>query len=258
MNRLNKLFETRKDLLSIYFTAGFPNLNDTLVILQSLQDSGVDFVEIGMPFSDPLADGPVIQASSTTALKNGMSLNLLFEQLQTVRQSISMPLVLMGYLNPVLRFGVEKFIHKCSEIGVDGVILPDLPFELFNREYRSMFESKSISNIFLITPQTSESRLRMLDEASTGFLYMVSSAAVTGAKSGISQSQIEYFERIDALNLSSPRMVGFGISDNDSFKQVCKYANGAIIGSAFIRMLEKSSDIPADTARFINTIKGGK
>ncbi|WP_026474710.1 tryptophan synthase subunit alpha [Alkaliflexus imshenetskii] len=258
MNRLNKLFETRKNLLSIYFTAGFPNLNDTLVILQALQDSGVDFMEIGMPFSDPLADGPVIQASSTAALNNGMSLNLLFEQLQTVRQTISMPLVLMGYLNPVLKFGVEKFIQKCSEIGVDGVILPDLPFELFNREYRSMFESKGISNIFLITPQTPECRLRMLDEASTGFLYMVSSAAVTGAKSGISQSQIDYFERVNALNLNSPRMVGFGISDNESFKQVCKYANGAIIGSAFIRMIEKSSDIPGDTARFINAIRGGK
>ncbi len=256
MNRLNQLFDTKKDLLSVYFTAGFPQLNDTTTILQSLQDAGVDFVEIGMPFSDPLADGPVIQKSSTQALANGMSLQVLFQQLADMRQSITMPVILMGYLNPVLKFGVERFIDKCAEVGVDGLILPDLPFELYHEKYRARFESRNISNTFLITPQTPTERVKMLDENTNGFLYMVSSAAVTGTKTGLNQFQLDYFNRINALELQSPKMVGFGISDQSSYRQVCEYANGAIIGSAFVKMLDKSSDLPADIKAFVASIKG--
>lgn len=256
MNRLNTLFQQKQNLLSIYFTAGFPKLNDTVTILKALQDAGTDFVEIGMPFSDPLADGPVIQSSSTKALQNGMSLKILFEQLQEVRKTIDMPLVLMGYLNPVLKFGVEAFIGKCKEIGIDGLILPDLPFELYNEQYRSLFEASDISNIFLITPQTPEERVRLLDRHSSSFLYMVSSAAVTGAKSGVSQQQVDYFNRINQLNLKTPRMVGFGISNNESYKQVCNYAHGAIVGSAFIKLLEQSTGLEADIADFVKSIRG--
>jgi len=256
MNRLNTLFDTKKDLLSVYFTAGFPQLNHTTTILQALQDSGVDFVEIGMPFSDPLADGPVIQKSSTQALANGMSLQVLFQQLADLRPSITMPVVLMGYLNPVLKFGVERFIDKCAEVGVDGLILPDLPFELYHEQYRELFESRHISNTFLITPQTPPERVKMLDENTNGFLYMVSSAAVTGGKSGLNQFQLDYFNRINAMGLKSPKMVGFGISDHSSYRQVCQYANGAIIGSAFIKMIEKSKDLPGDIKAFVTSIKG--
>lgn len=255
MNRLNNIFNQKKELLSIYFTAGYPKLNDTVTILQSLQNAGVDFVEIGMPFSDPLADGPVIQATSTQALKNGMSINILFEQLKNIRQSITMPLILMGYINPVLKYGVEKFIAKCSETGIDGLIIPDLPFELYNEKYRQLFESFGISNIFLITPQTPEARVKMLDENSTSFLYMVSSAAVTGAKSGLSQHQLDYFERIRNMNLKTPGVVGFGISNKESYNSVCKYAHGAIIGSAFVKLIEKSSDLYKDISDFIHSIR---
>lgn len=256
MNRLNTLFSQKKNLLSIYFTAGFPQLNDTLTILQSLQEAGVDFVEIGMPFSDPLADGPVIQASSTRALQNGMSLNLLFEQLKEVRQSITMPLILMGYFNPVYKFGLERFLKKCQETGIDGVIIPDLPYDLYSEQFRHTFEQTGISNIFLITPQTPDERVIMLDNNTTSFLYMVSSAAVTGGRTGLNQFQIDYFERIRKMNLKSPRVVGFGISDHQSFSQVCAYANGAIVGSAFIKLLEKSSNLNGDILSFVNAIRG--
>ena len=256
MNRLNTLFSQKKNLLSIYFTAGFPQLNDTLPILQSLQEAGVDFVEIGMPFSDPLADGPVIQASSTRALQNGMSLNLLFEQLKEVRQSITMPLILMGYFNPVYKFGLERFLKKCQETGIDGVIIPDLPNDLYREQFRHTFEQTGISNIFLITPQTPEERVKRLDNDTTSFLYMVSSAAVTGARTGLNQFQIDYFERIRKMNLKSPRVVGFGISDHQSFSQVCTYANGAIVGSAFIKLLEKSSNLEGDILSFVKAIRG--
>jgi tryptophan synthase alpha chain len=256
MNRLNTLLETKKDLLSIYFTAGFPQLNDTTTILAALENAGVDFVEIGMPFSDPLADGPVIQKSSTQALANGMRLQVLFEQLANMRSSITMPVILMGYLNPVLKFGVERFIDKCAEAEIDGLILPDLPFELYLEKYHDLFESRNISNIFLITPQTPPERIRMLDKNTSGFLYMVSSAAVTGAKTGVNQFQLDYFNRINAMKLKSPKMVGFGISDHSSYRQVCQYANGAIIGSAFIKMLEKSKYLTADIKAFVASIKG--
>jgi tryptophan synthase alpha chain len=209
-----------------------------------------------MPFSDPLADGPVIQASSTQALQNGMSLKVLFEQLREVRKTITIPLVLMGYLNPVMKYGVDNFLEKCREIGIDGIILPDLPCELYNQQYRTRFEAAGVSNIFLITPQTPEARVKMLDQNASGFLYMVSSAAVTGSTKGLTTFQTDYFERIRAMSLTTPRMVGFGISDHDSFKQVCQYASGAIVGSAFIKMLEKSTNLRNDIAEFVKSIKG--
>jgi len=255
MNKLNTLFNSKKDLLSVYFTAGYPQLNDTTTILKSLEDAGVDFVEIGMPFSDPLADGPVIQKSSTQAINNGMSLHVLFKQLEHMRKDVNMPVVLMGYLNPVLKFGMENFIKKCSQVGIDGLIIPDLPYELYNEKYRKLFETHNISNTFLITPQTPPERLKMLDQGSNGFLYMVSSAAVTGTKKGINNFQMEYFKRINSMKLKSPKMIGFGISDNNSYKQVCQYANGAIIGSAFIKILEKSSNLSKDIKSFISEIK---
>ena len=255
MNRLNTLFNTKRDLLSVYFTAGYPQLNDTTTILHALESAGVDFVEIGMPFSDPLADGSVIQKSSTQALANGMSLRVLFQQLAQMRKSIAMPVVLMGYLNPVLKLGIERFIDKCAEVGVDGLIIPDLPYEVYTEKYRKLFESHNISNTFLITPQTPQERVEMLDKGSKGFLYMVSSAAVTGAKTGLSQSQLEYFDRINAMQLESPKMIGFGISDHNSYQQVCQYSNGAIIGSAFIKMLEKSNDLTSDIKAFVASIK---
>jgi len=255
MNRLNTLFNNKKDLLSVYFTAGYPQLNDTTTILSALESAGVDFVEIGMPFSDPLADGPVIQKSSSQALANGMTLQLLFQQLSQMRKKIAMPVILMGYLNPVLKFGVERFLDKCVEVGVDGLIIPDLPFEIYNEKYRRLFELRNISNIFLITPQTIPERVKTLDENTTSFLYIVSSAAVTGAKAGLNSFQLEYFNRINDMELKSPKLIGFGISDHNSYQQVCQYSNGAIIGSAFIKVVETSINLTKDITSFVDSIK---
>ena len=235
MNRINQKLQENKKLLSIYFTAGYPNLDDTVPILKALQDSGVDMVEIGLPFSDPLADGPTIQESSTAALKNGMHTELLFEQLKDIREYIHIPLILMGYFNPMLQYGVEDFCKKCAEIGIDGIIMPDLPLDVYQEEYEAIFKQHGLINIFLITPQTSEERIRAIDRASEGFIYMVSSASTTGAKTGFGETQNLYFERIAALGLSSPQIVGFGISNADTFKAATAKAKGAIIGSAFIK-----------------------
>ncbi len=258
MNHLNQLFSAKKDLLSIYFTAGFPKIDSTVSILQSLEKAGVDFVEIGIPFSDPLADGRVIQNSGSRALKNGMSIKVLFEQLKDVRKTVTMPIVLMGYINPVLRFGMDRFIEKCVETGINGVIIPDLPFELYNEKYRLAFEKSGLSNIFLITPQTPEARVRKLDAGSNTFLYMVSSAAVTGAQKGLSDFQLDYFSRIRDMNLKTPCVVGFGISNHATYKQVCEYAHGAIIGSAFVNMIENSEDLDGDIQKFIGSIFNSK
>ena len=235
MNRINQKLQENKKLLSIYFTAGYPNLDDTVPILKALQDSGVDMVEIGLPFSDPLADGPTIQESSTAALKNGMHTELLFEQLKDIREHIHIPLILMGYFNPMLQYGVEDFCKKCAEMGIDGIIMPDLPLDVYQDEYEAIFKQHGLINIFLITPQTSEERIRAIDRASEGFIYMVSSASTTGAKTGFGETQNLYFERIAALGLSSPQIVGFGISNADTFKAATAKAKGAIIGSAFIK-----------------------
>lgn len=239
MNRIqNKLSESKK-LLSIYFTAGFPKLEDTVEIIKQLEKNGVDMVEIGLPFSDPLADGPTIQASGTQALKNGMTTNLLFEQLKDIRKTVSIPLILMGYFNPVLQFGVENFCKKCAEVGIDGLILPDLPLAEFQEQYSKIFKKYGLLNIFLITPQTSEERIREIDSASEGFIYMVSNASVTGSSAGFGLEQINYFEKIASLSLTNPLIVGFGIGDSKTFSQATKNTNGAIIGSAFIKMFSE-------------------
>lgn len=242
MNRITDLFEKKKDpILSIFYTAGFPKLNDTVTILKSLEANGVDLVELGMPYSDPVADGETIQASNQKALENGMSVALLFEQLQNIRnEGLRIPIILMGYFNPVFQFGVEEFCKKCQEVGVDGLILPDLPFEEYQLNYKEVFQKYGLLNIFLITPQTSNDRIKEIDNGSEGFIYMVSSASVTGATSGVSTNMEAYFERINQLNLRNPRLIGFGIKDKESFEKSTKHASGAIIGSQFVRVLENS------------------
>jgi len=237
MNRIQEKLKENKKLLSIYFTAGYPAVNDTVAILKSLEKNGVDMVEIGLPFSDPLADGPVIQASSTQALKNGMTSSLLFEQLKDIRKEVKIPLILMGYFNPVLQYGVEQFCAKCAAIGIDGLILPDLPLAEYELHYKSIFEKHGLINVFLITPQTSDQRIKEIDAASKGFIYMVSSASTTGGTSGFGTSQTDYFNRIDKLNLKNPQIVGFGINNKETFTAATQKASGAIIGSAFIKML---------------------
>ena len=253
MNRIQKKMSSEGKLLSIYFTAGYPTLNDTVKIIEDLEKNGVDMVEIGLPFSDPLADGPTIQQSSTAALKNGMTTEKLFEQLKNIRKSVSIPLIIMGYFNPMLQYGVEDFCKKCQEIGIDGLILPDLPVDVYHEEYQATFEKYGLINAFLITPQTLDERIRFIDSVSKGFIYMVSSASVTGSNKGFGDTQTDYFERIAAMNLNNPQIVGFGIKDAETFTQATKTAKGAIIGSAFIKHLtEKGSDSVAD---FIESIR---
>ena len=237
MNRINKKLQEDKKLLSIYFTAGYPNLNDTVTIIQDLEKSGVDMIEIGLPFSDPLADGPTIQSSSTQALKNGMTTDVLFSQLKDIRKSIKIPLIIMGYFNPMLQYGVEAFCKKCAEIGIDGLIIPDLPVDVYNEQYKATFEKYGLINVFLITPQTSVERINFIDSISNGFIYMVSSTSVTGSNSGFGDEQTKYFKRIAEMNLKNPQIIGFGISNNETFTQATSHAKGAIIGSAFIKHL---------------------
>jgi tryptophan synthase alpha chain len=256
MNRINQKLKEDKKLLSIYFTAGYPNINDTVTIIQDLEKNGVDMIEIGLPFSDPLADGPTIQASSTQALKNGMTSELLFEQLKDVRQSVSIPLIIMGYFNPMLQYGVDAFCKKCQEVGIDGLIIPDLPVDVYNDDYKAIFEKYGLINVFLITPQTSDKRINFIDSISKGFIYMVSSASVTGSSSGFGQTQTDYFKRISAMNLKNPQIVGFGISDNETFTQATRYAKGAIIGSAFIKQL--TNEGTGSISNFITAIKSTK
>ena len=239
MNRINKKLQEGKKLLSIYFSAGYPSLGDTVSIIKNLEKNGVDMIEIGLPFSDPLADGPTIQASSTQALKNGMTTETLFEQLKDIRQSVSIPLIIMGYFNPMLQYGVEDFCKKCQEIGIDGLIIPDLPVDVYHEKYKTTFEKYGLINVFLITPQTSVERIRFIDSISEGFIYMVSSASVTGSQSGFGDAQTNYFKRIADMNLRNPQIIGFGISNNETFTQATQYAKGAIIGSAFIKHLTK-------------------
>jgi tryptophan synthase alpha chain len=252
-NRIKSKLQEDKKLLSIYFTAGYPSLNDTVQIIQDLEKNGVDMIEIGLPFSDPLADGPTIQESSTQALKNGMTTELLFNQLKDIRKSVSIPLIVMGYFNPMLQYGVESFCKKCHEIGIDGLIMPDLPLDVYQSDYEAIFKKHGLLNIFLITPQTSDQRIHQIDKASDGFIYMVSSASVTGSKSGFGKEQENYFERIAKMNLKNPQIVGFGIKDAETFKQATKTTNGAIIGSAFIKHLTAHGI--DKTANFVNTIR---
>ena len=239
MNRIDQTFQEKQKLLSIYFSAGHPELEDTVPILEALQDSGVDIVEIGLPFSDPLADGPTIQESSTRALRNGMTTEKLFDQLENIRERIHIPLVLMGYFNPILQFGIERFCEKCQAIGIDGLIIPDLPVNLYHENYKVLFDQYNLYNMFLITPQTPEERIRYIDSVSSGFIYMVSSASVTGAQSTFGNSQEDYFRRISEMQLRTPQMVGFGISNAETYRAATQHSRGAIIGSAFINFLEK-------------------
>ena len=238
MNRINETLNKEQKLLSIYFTAGFPQLEDTVTILKQLEASGVDMIELGLPFSDPLADGPTIQESSTQALKNGMTTDKLFDQLKDICQYIKVPLIVMGYFNPMMQYGVERFCQRCQEVGIDGLIIPDLPVEVYHEKYQELFQQYGLLNMFLITPQTPDERIRFIDKVSEGFIYMVSSAATTGAQSSFGNTQEAYFKRIEAMNLNAKLLVGFGISNAETYQAATAHSKGAIIGSAFIKNLE--------------------
>lgn len=239
MNSIQKIFQEKdQNLLSIYFTCGYPELNDTSKVIKALENNNVDFIEVGLPYSDPLADGPTIQDSSQQALKNGINLDVVFNQLMEIKVSNNTPLVLMGYLNQMLKYGEDKFCKKVVECGIDTLIIPDLPMVEFENHYQQLFEKYGLTNVFLITPHTSEERIQKIDNYTNAFIYVVASASITGAKGEISDQQIAYFERIKAMNLKSKLIIGFGISDNKTFTTACNYANGAIIGSAFIKSLK--------------------
>ena len=255
MNRLNELFKKKTTpILSIYFTAGYPNLDSTLDIAEALERGGADFIEIGFPYSDPVADGPVIQASSQVALNNGMTLSILFEQLKDLRKRVSIPVLLMGYVNPVLQYGVENFCNKAAEVGVDGVIVPDLPMYEYENLYKNCFLENKLSNIFLVTPQTSEERIRKIDELSNGFIYLLSSSSTTGKDLQVSDAADAYFQRIKNMELRNPTMIGFGISDQKSFDKAAEYTRGAIVGSAFVKTLADPDGI-AGIPAFIHSIR---
>ena len=240
MNRIQASLAQNKKLLSIYFTAGFPAIDDTVSILEQLQEAGVDMIELGLPFSDPLADGPTIQESSTKALHNGMTTDKLFDQLQGIRKTIDVPLIVMGYFNPMMQFGVERFCKRCQEVGIDGLIIPDLPVDVYHEKYQKLFQQYGLLNMFLITPQTPDDRIDYIDKVSEGFIYMVSSAATTGAQGSFGNEQEQYFKRIGAMNLKSKLLVGFGISNRETYDAAVAHSQGAIIGSAFIKHLEKN------------------
>ena len=242
MDRINQLFSNKKhDILSIYFCAGAPKANNTAEVITSLEKNGVDMIEIGIPFSDPLADGPVIQNASCQALRNGMTLTGLFAQLEGIRNTVSIPLVLMGYLNPIMQYGMEQFFRSCSSTGIDGAIIPDLPFDEYMQSVKPIAEKYGIKVIMLITPETSEERIRLIDDNTEGFIYMVSSAAVTGAQKDFDARKQEYFKRIEGMNLRNPRMIGFGISNRRTYEAAAAHAVGCIIGSRFVILLNEES-----------------
>ena len=267
MSRIGKLFQKKKErVLNVYCTAGYPELNSTIKIMKALAESGADLIELGMPYSDPLADGPVIQASSSKALHNGMTISILFEQLKDFRNTSPLelapnshrgvggiPVILMGYMNPVLQYGFENFCRDAAAVGIDGLILPDLPQYEYETEYGDVIKKYGLDFIFLITPETSEERIKKLDELSTGFLYAVSSSATTGGDTDFNAVE-KYLQRLKSYQLTNPVLVGFGIKDKQTFEAACKYANGAIIGSAFIKALGSSNDIETKTKQFLNQI----
>ncbi len=255
MSRLQALFQHKKNILSVYFTAGFPQLNSTREVISSLVNNQVDLIEVGFPFSDPLADGPVIQQSSVVALENGIRTKVILEQLKDVRKETEVPLVAMGYLNPIMQYGIENFLKAISDIGFDGVILPDLPLDVYQNEYADLFKKYGISMIFLITPQTTDERIALIDSLSDSFIYMVSSASTTGAKEGFGSDQVAYFKRINNMNLKTPRLIGFGISNNSTFTKACEFANGAIVGSAYIKAIG-NGDVANATAKFTAGLLG--
>ena len=245
MNRIDHLFQVKTSgIVSVYFTAGYPKLDDTTEIIRALAARGTDLIEIGVPFSDPMADGKTIQNSSTVALKNGMTMKKLFEQLKDIRRDVTIPLILMGYLNPVMQYGIEHFCKSCAEIGIDGVILPDLPLNDYLRDFKPLADKYDLRFTMLITPETSDERIKLIDQHTNGFIYMVSTAATTGTQDHFSDSTIQYFERINAMNLRNRRLIGFGISNPETFQAAQQHAAGAIIGSGFIKALDSTSTIP--------------
>jgi tryptophan synthase alpha chain len=255
MNRLNQLFSSKKDnLLSIYYTAGYPELDSTLDIAEALEKAGVDFLEIGFPYSDPVSDGPTIQHSSEKALENGMTLNLLFDQLKDLRKRITIPILLMGYVNPIVQYGVERFCKKAAEVGVDGIIVPDLPMYEYETLYADFFKGNNLSNIFLVTPQTSEERIRKIDELSNSFIYLLSSSTITGVNLQLSDRIEDYYKRVKAMQLKNPAIIGFGITDNKSFTKACEYASGAIVGTRFVKLLGEEKYLEKIPA-FIKSIR---
>nr|MBC7611429.1 tryptophan synthase subunit alpha [Pseudopedobacter sp.] len=257
MNRLTQLFEKKKnDILSIYFTAGYPEIGATLKIAEALEKAGADFLEIGFPYSDPLADGPVIQHSSQVAIENGMTLKVLFEQLKDLRSRVSIPILLMGYANPMIQYGVSNFCKVAAEVGMDGVIVPDLPLYEYEELYKNDFIDNGLSNIFLVTPQTSEERIRKIDSLSNGFIYLLSSSSTTGKDLNVSKEIGDYYNRVKAMHLKNPLIIGFGISDHQSFSRANQYANGAIVGTAFVKELGDPENYLSHIPEFIRKIKG--
>jgi tryptophan synthase alpha chain len=256
MNKINILFQKKqRNILSIYFTAGFPALNDTAVIIGELQKAGIDMIEVGIPFSDPMADGPVIQESSTVALRNGMNLKLLFSQLETLKDEVRIPLIMMGYLNPVMQYGFEQFCRNCQKADVSGMIIPDLPFNDYLNDYKPVADRYGLKMVMLITPETSEERIRLIDKHTDGFIYMVSSAATTGAQKSFDEQKRAYFHRINSLGLRNPRLIGFGISNRETLAAAFENASGAIIGSKFISLLAEEKQPDKAVKRLISAVK---
>ena len=258
MSRISELFDNRNSdsKLSIYYTAGYPQLDSTLTIAERLEKAGVDFLEIGIPYSDPVADGPVIQQSSGVALKNGMSVEVLFDQLTELRKKVTIPIFLMGYFNPILQYGVERFCQKCAEVGIDGAIIPDLPMYEYKELYQGVFEENNVSNVFIVTPQTTEERIREIDSLSKAFIYLISSSATTGKNLRVSEESSSYFKRLQSMNLKTPIVIGFGISNHETFTHANEYADAAIIGTAFVRLLGEENYLEKIPA-FVQGIKKG-
>ena len=253
MNRIDKTLREKDNILSIYFTAGFPELDSTTEIIESLESAGADMIEIGLPFSDPLADGQTIQISSKNALDNGMSTKILFKQLKDIRYHVNLPLIIMGYFNPIFQFGVEDFCKKCNEIGIDGLIIPDLPIDIYLSDYKRIFEKYKLYNMFLITPQTSQKRIEYIDKNSNGFIYVVSSSSITGSTNNFDTRSIDYFKRLQKMKLSTPKIIGFGISNYENFSKAIQYSQGCIIGSAFIKNIQNHGIESID--KFVKNIK---
>lgn len=255
-NRISELFRTKNHgILSIFYTAGFPKLEDTVSIASHLEAAGVDLVEIGIPFSDPVADGPVIQESNKIALDNGISVRKILEQVREIRKTVKLPIILMGYLNPVMQYGVERFCEEAASSGVDGLILPDMPMEEYLAEYKAMFDRFGLLNTFLVSPTTSADRIQRIDSETNGFIYAVSASSTTGTRQGFSDEQLAYFGKLQGLKLKSPFLIGFGISDQSTFQKACMFGSGAIVGSAFVRMLKSSTDLKADITDFIGNLR---
>jgi tryptophan synthase alpha chain len=255
-NRINDLFRTKKkNILSVFYTAGFPTLDSTVLIAETLAKAGADIIEIGIPYSDPIADGPTIQESNKIALENGIKLSMIIDNVKSIRKSVNIPIILMGYVNPVMQYGVEKFAKDASKAGVDGVILPDLPMDAYLDEYKKLFDSVNLSNTFLISPTTSEDRIRKIDAVTDGFIYAVSASSTTGAKGTFAAEQLSYFKKLQEMKLKNPYLIGFGISNNETFTTASTYSAGAIVGSAFINVLKDSKNVVSDITAFVASLK---